>query len=86
MPGDFGQFLRQGTVVGLLEEPLSASARACRQVISKTSSICSVCVTVVVQASSGNRLAAKQRIAVKVVAEFFQEAEDVSDTADCGQG
>lgn len=47
---------------------------------------CSVRVTVVVQASSGYRLAAKQRIAVKVVAEFFQEAEDVGDTADCGQG
>ncbi len=47
---------------------------------------CSVCVTVVVQASSGYRLAAKQGIAVEVVAEFFQEAENVGDTADCGQG
>lgn len=47
---------------------------------------CSVSVTVVVKTSSGYRLAAKQRIAVKVVAEFFQESEDVSDTADCGQG
>lgn len=47
---------------------------------------CSVRVTVVVQTSSGYRLAAKQRVAVKVVAEFFQEAEDVGDTADRGQG
>lgn len=46
---------------------------------------CNVCLTVVVQASSGNRLAAKQRIAVKVMAKFFQEAEDIGDTADSGQ-
>lgn len=46
---------------------------------------CHVCVTVVVQASPGYRLAAKQRIAMKVVAQFFQEAEDICDTADCGQ-
>lgn len=46
---------------------------------------CSVAVTVVVQASSGYRLAAKQRITVKVVAKFFQEAKNVGDTADCGQ-
>lgn len=45
----------------------------------------SVSVDVVVQTSSGYRLAAKQRITLKVVAEFFQEAEDVSDTADCWQ-
>lgn len=32
-----------------------------------------------------NRLAAKQRVAVKVVAELFQEAEDVRDAADGGQ-
>lgn len=51
-----------------------------------TTLTCSVCVTVVVQASSGDRLTAKQRIAVKVVAKFFQEAENVGDTADCGQG
>jgi len=36
--------------------------------------------------SSGYRLAAKKRIAVKVVAEFFQEAEDIGDTADGWQG
>lgn len=46
---------------------------------------CNVRLTVVVQASSGNRLAAKQGIAVKVMAEFFQEAEDIGDTADSGQ-
>lgn len=34
------------------------------------------------QGCSGYRLAAKQRIAVKVVAEFLQEAKDISDTAD----
>lgn len=45
---------------------------------------CNVCVTVIVQASSGYRLTAKQRIAVKVVAEFFQETEDIGDTADRG--
>lgn len=37
------------------------------------------------QTPSGYRLAAKQRIALKVMAEFFQEAKDVSDTADCWQ-
>lgn len=46
---------------------------------------CSVCVTVVMQPCSGYRLAAKQGIAVKIVAQFFKEAEDISDTADCGQ-
>ena len=43
-------------------------------------------MAVVVQAPSGDRLAAKQSVAVKVVAELFQEAEDVCDTADGGQG
>lgn len=46
---------------------------------------CHVGVTVVVQASPSHRLAAKQRVAVKVVAELFQEAEDVRDAADSGQ-
>lgn len=46
---------------------------------------CHVGVTVVVQAAPGHRLAAKQRVAVKVVAELFQEAEDVRDAADSGQ-
>ena len=41
---------------------------------------------VVVQASSGHRLAAKQSVAVQVVAEFLQEAEDVGDAADRGKG
>lgn len=47
---------------------------------------CSVRVTVVVKTASGYRLAAKQRIAVQVVAKFFQEAEDIGDTADSWQG
>lgn len=47
---------------------------------------CVVRVTVVVQASSGYRLASKQRVAVKVVAELFKETEDVGNTADCGKG
>lgn len=51
-----------------------------------TALTCSVGVTVEVQASPGYRLAAKQRIAVKVVAEFFQEAQNVCDTAHCRQG
>lgn len=51
-----------------------------------TALTCVVRVTVVVQASSGNRLTPKQRVAVKVVAELFKEAEDVGDTADCGKG
>lgn len=51
-----------------------------------TTLTCSVGVTVKVQASPGYRLAAKQRIAVKVVAEFFQEAENVGDTTHCRQG
>lgn len=46
---------------------------------------CHVGVAVVVQAAPGHRLAAKQRVAVKVVAELFQEAEDVRDAADGGQ-
>lgn len=46
---------------------------------------CHVGVTVVVQAAPSHRLAAKQRVAVKVVAELFQEAEDVRDAADSGQ-
>lgn len=40
-------------------------------------------MTVIVQISSGYRLAAKQRVTVKVVAKFFQETEDVGDAADC---
>lgn len=44
-----------------------------------------VCVAVVMQASSGYRLAAKQRIALKAVTEFFQEPEHIGDTADRGQ-
>lgn len=47
---------------------------------------CHVGLTVVVQASSGHRLAAKQGVAVKVVAELLQEAQDVRDAADGGQG
>lgn len=43
-------------------------------------------MTVVVQASSGNRLAAKKGIAVEIVAEFFQEAEDVGDATHSWQG
>lgn len=43
-------------------------------------------MAVVVQTSSGYRLAPKEGITVKVVAEFFQEAEDVGDTADRRQG
>lgn len=43
-------------------------------------------VTVVVKASSGHRLAPKQCVTVEVVAELFQEAQDVSDTADCRKG
>lgn len=46
---------------------------------------CHVGVTVVVQAAPSHRLAAKQRVAVKVVAELFQEAQDVRDAADSGQ-
>lgn len=46
---------------------------------------CGVGVAVVVHASPGYGLTAKQRITVKVVAEFFQEAENVGDTADGGQ-
>lgn len=46
---------------------------------------CHVGVNVVVQAAPSDRLAAKQRVAVKVVAEFLQEAEDVRDAADSGQ-
>lgn len=37
------------------------------------------------QAEWSHRLAAKQGVAVKVVAELFQEAEDVRDAADGGQ-
>lgn len=44
-----------------------------------------VCVAVVMQASCGYRLAAKQRIALKAVTEFFQEPEHIGDTADHGQ-
>lgn len=43
-------------------------------------------MTVVVQDSSGDRLAAKESVAVKVVAQFLQEAEHIGDAADCGQG
>lgn len=46
----------------------------------------SIGVTVIMQPSPGYWLTAKQRITVKVVAEFFQEAENVGDTADCRQG
>lgn len=42
-------------------------------------------MTVVVQAAPGHRLAAKQGVTVEVVAELFQEAEDVRDAADGGQ-
>lgn len=45
-----------------------------------------VAVTVIVQATPGHRLATKQRVAVKVVAQLLQEAEDVGDAADGGQG
>lgn len=51
-----------------------------------TALTCVVRVTVVVQASSRNRLAPKQWVAVKVVAELFKETKDVGDTADCGKG
>lgn len=47
---------------------------------------CRVWVAVIVNTSSGHRLAAEQSIAVKVVTEFFQETEDVCDTADSGKG
>lgn len=47
---------------------------------------CSVRVAVVVQTSSGYRLATKEGITVKVVAELLQEAEDVGDAADRRQG
>ena len=63
--------------------------RCCRHLYSPNpvwALTCRVRVTVVVQSSSGNRLAAKQRVAVKVVAKLFQEAEDVGDAADGGQG
>lgn len=55
------------------------------RIIRKPVLTCGVGVTVVVQASSGYGLTAKQSIAVKVVAEFFQEAEDVGNAADRGQ-
>lgn len=42
-------------------------------------------MTIVVQAAPGHRLAAKQGVAVEVVAELFQKAEDVRDAADGGQ-
>lgn len=42
-------------------------------------------MAVVMQASSGYRLAAEQRIALKAVTEFFQEPEHIGDTADRGQ-
>ena len=38
------------------------------------------------QAPSGNGLAAKQRVTVEVVTEFLQEAQDVRDAVDRGQG
>lgn len=44
-----------------------------------------VCVAVVMQASSGYRLAAKKRITLKAVTEFFQEPEHIGDAADRGQ-
>lgn len=42
-------------------------------------------VAVIVQASSGYRLAAKQRITLKAVTELFQEPEHIGDAADRGQ-
>lgn len=44
-----------------------------------------VCTALGVHASSGYRLAAKQRIALKAVTEFFQESEYIGDATDCGQ-
>lgn len=44
-----------------------------------------VCVAVVMKASSGYRLAAEQRVALKAVTEFFQEPEHIGDAADRGQ-
>ena len=43
-------------------------------------------VSLVVQAAPGHRLAAEQRVTVQVVAELLQEAQDVGDAADRGQG
>lgn len=43
-------------------------------------------VAVIMQAPSGDGLAAKQRVTVEVVTEFLQEAQDVRDAVDCGQG
>lgn len=44
-----------------------------------------VCTALGVHASSGYRLAAKQRIALKAVTEFLQESEYKGDATDCGQ-
>lgn len=44
-----------------------------------------VCTALGVHASSGYRLAVKQRLALKAVAEGSQESEHIGEATDCGQ-